>query len=79
MPAWKATGAKLAPTSPEICVRPSGVSAPKTNGMPPLMLKELVSASATFCWLTLRLTVAVGSSGGGLKLNSKFKYAWVAS
>ena len=58
MPAWKATGAKLAPTSPEICVSPSGVSAPKTIGIPPLTSNELVSALATFRWLSLRLTAA---------------------
>ena len=29
------------------------VSVPKTRGMPPVALKKLVSALATFCWLPL--------------------------
>ena len=41
-------------SSPETCVRPAGVSAPNTIGMPPVVLKKLVSALATFCWLTFR-------------------------
>ena len=40
--------------SPETCVRPAGVSPPNTSGMPPLVLKKLMSALATFCWLPLR-------------------------
>ena len=41
-------------TSPDTCDRPAGVSAPNTIGMPPVVLKKLVNALATFCWLTLR-------------------------
>ena len=35
--------------SPEACVSPAGVNAPNTSGMPPVALKNLVSALATFC------------------------------
>ena len=41
-------------SSPEACVKPAGVNVPKTIGMPPVVLKKLVSALPTFCWLTLR-------------------------
>ncbi len=41
-------------SSPETCVRPAGESEAKPTGMPPVVLKKLVSALATFCWLTLR-------------------------
>ena len=40
-------------SSPEACARPAGVKVPNTSGMPPVALKKLVSALATFCWLTL--------------------------
>ena len=40
--------------SPEACVNPAGVNPANTAGMPPLALKKLVSALATFCWLVLR-------------------------
>ena len=41
-------------SSPEASVRPAGVNAPNTRGMPPVELKKLTSALATFCWLMLR-------------------------
>ena len=40
--------------SPETWVRPAGDSVAKAKGMPPVVLKKLVSALATFCWLVLR-------------------------
>ena len=42
------------PSSPDACVRPTGVSAPNTKGMPPVVLKKPTSALPTFCWLMLR-------------------------
>jgi hypothetical protein len=36
-------------SSPEICVSPAGVSAPKMIGMLPLVLKKLMRALATLC------------------------------
>ena len=42
------------PVSPEACDNCEGVSAANTEEMPPLVLKKLVSALPTFCWLMLR-------------------------
>ena len=53
-------------SSPETCVRPAGESEAKASGMPPVLLKKLVSVLATFCWLILR-------PPGGLKLSAKFR------
>ena len=49
------------------CVSPAGVSAPNTNGMPPVVLKKLVNALATFCWLTL------SPPDGVEKLSARFR------
>ena len=38
-----------AAVSPETCVSPAAVSAPNTSGMPPVVLKKLISALPTFC------------------------------
>lgn len=37
------------PSSPETCVSPCGDSAPNANGIPPVLLKKLVSVVATAC------------------------------
>ena len=39
--------------SPEACDRPAAVSVANTRGMPPVLLKELISALATLFWLPL--------------------------
>ena len=39
----------------------AGVSEPNTIGMPPVALKKLVSALATFCWLPLSPPSAPGA------------------
>jgi hypothetical protein len=36
-------------TSPDTCVSPCGDSAPNASGMPPVVLKKLVSVLPTLC------------------------------
>ena len=58
--------------SPETCVRPAGVSVPNTSGMPPVVLKKLISALATFCWLLIEAAAEVRWTGG-VKFSSRLR------
>ena len=44
-----------APGWPDACDKAGADSVANVNGMPPLLLKELISALATLFWLPLRV------------------------
>ena len=60
-------------SSPETCVRPAGVKVPNTIGMPPVALKKLVNALATFCWLTFSPPPKFGPEDGGVKFSARLR------
>jgi hypothetical protein len=45
--------------SPEACVSPAALRPPYTSGMPPLLLKKLISALPTLDWLRLKPLVGL--------------------
>ena len=61
------------PSSPEATVRLVAFSIANGIGMLPVELKKLVSALATFCWLTVRLPL------GGTKFSLVLRKTSLAS
>ena len=73
MPAWKATCAKLAPTSPESCVEPAGRQCAKDDRDAAIHVERIDQPIRDILLVDVERRTEVRAGWGGTKFRLKFK------